>query len=77
MPPANNEPITTLSKRTDELESRLAFQEDLLNTLNDVIAQQDMRMAAFTRKLETLEQQLKLQGGFAGGDDSHEPPPHY
>ena len=29
--------------RITELETRIAFQEDLLNTLNDVIANQDQR----------------------------------
>ena len=71
-----------LSERLDEVESRLVFQEDLLNTLNDVIAAQDMRMTELIRQIDVMEQQLK-QGsdlaGFAGGGDgmAEEPPPHY
>lgn len=68
-----------MSERLNDLESRLLFQEDLLNTLNDVIAAQDMRMADMVRKLDMLEQQLKQSSGFAGGGDglAEEPPPHY
>jgi len=70
---------STTSERLDELESRLLFQEDHLNTLNDVIAAQDMRMAELVRQIKRLEQQLKQGVGFAGGGDgsADEPPPHY
>ncbi len=80
--PSATDTQNKLSERLDEVESRLAFQEDLLNTLNDVIAAQDMRMAELVRQIDVLEQQLK-QGseltGFAGGGDgtAEEPPPHY
>ena len=66
--------------RITELETRTAFQEDLLNTLNDVIANQDRLLAGLSNKLEQLEEQIR-QGGFggAGGGDglAEEPPPHY
>lgn len=70
---------STTNDRLDELESRLLFQEDHLNTLNDVLAAQDMRMAELVRQVKQLEQQLKQNAGFAGGGDglADEPPPHY
>ncbi len=57
----------------------MAFQEDLLNTLNDVIAAQDMRMTELVRQIDTLQQQLKQGSDFADGGDgmADEPPPHY
>ena len=56
----------------------MAFQEDLLSTLNDVIANQDQRLSALIRKLERLEEQQR-ENGFGGGGDglADEPPPHY
>lgn len=64
--------------RITELETRIAFQEDLLNTLNDVIANQDQRLSALIRKLDRLEEQQR-ENGFGGGGDglADEPPPHY
>jgi len=72
-----------LEKRVTELETRIAFQEDLLTTLNDVVASQDQQLTTVTRKLDTLLKQLEeqqRQSGYGGaGDDAmaHEPPPHY
>ncbi len=66
--------------RIIELETRLTFQEDLLLTLNDVIANQDRLLSELGRKLERLEEQQR-QNGYAGSSDgeglAHEPPPHY
>ena len=69
--------------RITELETRAAFQEDLLNTLNDVIAKQDQLLSMLTRKIDHLEEQQRqngyaADGGNGGGDGlAHEPPPHY
>lgn len=69
--------------RITELETRVAFQEDLLNTLNDVIAKQDQLLSKLTRKIDHLEEQQRqngyaADGGNGGGDGlAHEPPPHY
>jgi len=76
-------PPDALEARVTELETRIAFQEDLLNTLNDVIAAQDQQLVTVTRKLDALlkqieEQQRQSGYGGAGGDAmAHEPPPHY
>ncbi len=63
--------------RIAELESRLAFQDDSLQSLSDALyAQQrlierlEMQMAALLRRVEDMRGQLP-----AGGDDV--PPPHY
>lgn len=68
-----------MDARITELETRTAFQEDLLNTLNDIVAKQDRQLATLTRKLDLLKEQLEQQGDGGGGSDSmgHEPPPHY
>ena len=68
-----------LRARVDELETRTAFQDDLLSTLNDVIARQDQEITQLKGQMERLREQIKLQGGLAGGGEAsgHEPPPHY
>jgi SlyX protein len=62
-----------------ELETRIAFQEDALNSLNDVVATQN-------REIQELRSQLKLlykkmddlnYSMEQNSDDSDSPPPHY
>ena len=65
--------------RMDELESRLAFQDDLIESLNEVVARQDREIAMLTQRLSDLAAKLEdmAAGAAAGGGDGHEPPPHY
>jgi SlyX protein len=66
--------------RLDELEARLAFQDDLIENLNDVVARQDRELARLTRKLANLEDRLQdLAASASGGGEAsgHEVPPHY
>lgn len=65
--------------RLDDLEARIAFQDDLIERLNDVVARQDREIVALTRRVAALEQRLAdldetVAAGAAGG---HEVPPHY
>ena len=60
-----------LTERMDELESRLAFQDDTIQALNDVIAAQQLELGRLRRSLELLAPQLPD----GGGDEA--PPPHY
>jgi SlyX protein len=66
--------------RLDELESRAAFQDDLIENLNRVIARQDRELADLARRVRDLEAKLSdlaeaaSPGGSGGG---HEVPPHY
>jgi len=66
--------------RLEDLESRLAFQDDLIESLNRVVARQDRELANLGRRVRDLETRLadlaeatSLPGGSAG----HEVPPHY
>jgi SlyX protein len=66
--------------RLEELESRLAFQEDLIENLNEVVARQDCELSKLTLQLNTLKEKLAdienstaVGGTFSG----HEVPPHY
>jgi SlyX protein len=68
--------INTLEARLSELEVKLSFQEDLLNTLNDVIAKQDKEIQDLWSANRLLKQSL---GEVKAGSSiaAHEPPPHY
>lgn len=77
---ANTDTNTTekMLKRMDELETRLAFQDELINTLSDQVAQQELDI----RKLWEAKQHLKKQLSEISPSNikpEHEdsPPPHY
>ena len=66
--------------RLEELESRLAFQDDLIESLNDVVARQDREIQGLRAKLKDLDERLRDLADFAsspGSSAEHETPPHY
>ena len=66
--------------RLDELESRLAFQDDLIESLNRVVARQDRELASLAQRVKALEARLTDLAKAAsqpGGSAGHEVPPHY
>ena len=61
-----------------ELQSRLAIQEDALEQLNQVVADQQRRIERLQEELERLTQQVRtLMPSPAGDARSEPPPPHY
>ena len=67
------------TERIDELESRLAFQDDLIESLNEVVARQDRLIQDFGQRIAQLEAKLEDMSESApgGAGEGHEPPPHY
>jgi len=68
------------NSRLDELESRMAFQDDLIEDLNRVIARQDRELAELTRRIGELETRIADvldAAGTPGAPAGHEVPPHY
>ena len=66
--------------RLDELESRLAFQEDTIENLSQVVARQDREILELKLKLAELGQQFREfdeTSGSAGDTAGFEVPPHY
>ena len=68
-----------LVARIDELETRLAFQEDTLAQLNDVITSQDGQIRALVARLKEVTEKyqdlsFEVQKGLKPGDEK---PPHY
>lgn len=68
------------TERLDELESRLSFQDDLIESLNQVIARQDLDLARLAQRLQGLAAKINdiVDSASEPGDSSgHEVPPHY
>jgi len=66
--------------RLEELETRLAFQEDLIDNLDEVIARQDRELMELSRRVKALETRINDMAEAAslpGGTAGHEVPPHY
>lgn len=59
-----------------EVQTRLAFMEDTVNTLNDVVSAHEQTIERLERALRAVEEQLAgLANGEPGAEDA--PPPHY
>jgi len=66
----------TLSERIDALESRLMFQDETIETLNQTITAQWQQIDALTRQLASLSERLNEAEADAPRP-ANEPPPHY
>ena len=61
-----------------ELETRLAFQEDLIQTLNQILAGQQERLQEVEREIGELRRQLRsLSSQQVANPFEESPPPHY
>jgi SlyX protein len=68
--------MTELADRLEALETRVAFQDQTIDELNLTITAQWRQIDLLTRKLETVEQQLR-SGVQIADPASEQPPPHY
>lgn len=70
--------MTELENRVMELEAKIAFQDDIIETLNDELRTHQKHLAKMQRQLELLAQKIK-EGGDSGLMPQHQepPPPHY
>lgn len=63
--------------RLADLESRLAFQDDTIQALNDVIVAQQRQLDRLQLQLAALSSRQDELQGQIGGEDVDVPPPHY
>lgn len=64
--------------RLIEIESKLAYQEDLLASLNEALTSQQARISELEQLCRTLAERLRSISDAAGTDTTEdEEPPHY
>ncbi len=67
-----------MDDRINELEIKLAFQEDLLDTLNSTVARQQQQIDLLQEQFRALYQQVRSAATTAAETDPlQEIPPHY
>ncbi|ABA76153.1 MULTISPECIES: SlyX family protein [Pseudomonas] len=67
----------SLEQRVTELESRLAFQDDTIQALNDVLVEQQRVVERLQLQMAAvLKRQEEMVGQF-GSFEEDAPPPHY
>jgi SlyX protein len=67
-----------MEDRITELESRVAFQEQLIDQLNDVVANQDRILLELTAVVKVMGEKInQSQIGAAETVTEEAPPPHY
>ncbi len=65
-------------ERIIDLESRIAFQEDAIDKLSDVVSRQEQELLRLEKMVRYLHQQLKSLGDSQMTHPADEPPPpHY
>lgn len=62
--------------RIDALEMRIAFQDQTIEELNTALTDQWKTIDLLTKKLATLEEQVR-SGSFIADPATEKPPPHY
>jgi len=73
-----SDPAEALGRRIDELESQLAFQDELIESLNGTVARQDREFQNLKHQLSRLSDRMKEIGDASGGEQAQdETPPHY
>lgn len=67
-----------MNNRIDDLEMKVIFQDDLVNSLNDIIIRQDKEIMKLWDANRLLKQSMQdVKSGFKDDDMADVPPPHY
>ncbi|PXX89151.1 SlyX protein [Marinobacter vulgaris] len=67
-----------LQTRLDELETRLAFQDDVIQTLSEQVARQELDIRELWEAKKHLNTQLKeVSSSNIRKEEDEAPPPHY
>lgn len=69
---------TEIQNSIDDLQMKLAFQDDLLEHLNQVVTNQQQQITNLELALETMKVQVNtMQTAGQESGPQHELPPHY
>ena len=66
-----------MNKEIVELETKIAFQEDLIQALNRTVAGQQQELVELRRDMKELQTQLRALAPSLSSAITDEPPPHY
>lgn len=67
-----------LQSLLERLETRLAFQEDTIEQLNQALIQQQRQLDTLHEKMRAVQTKLKeVQGSPVASQAEETPPPHY
>lgn len=67
-----------MQNRLDELETRLAFQDETLQVLNTEVTRQQREITLLTQEIASLKAHLhSLAADFSASRGQEPPPPHY
>ena len=70
--------MSELEDRIADLEVRLVFQDDTIQSLSETVAAQQLEMEKLRRAVEVLaSRQADLASALPGSDADDQPPPHY
>lgn len=67
----------SVDDRVTELETRLAFQDDTIQALNDVLVVQQRTLEMMQRQVAALIKRQDEMGGQFEASEEEAPPPHY
>lgn len=70
--------MTELENRVMELEAKVSFQDDIIETLNDELRTHQQHLAKMQRQIELIGEKMK-EANESGLVPQHQepPPPHY
>ncbi len=65
------------SSQLDDLEARVAFQEDSIDKLSEEVALQSKEIDQLKRMVKILHEQIKDSDNSGAAPEANVPPPHY
>jgi SlyX protein len=69
--------VSSLAKRIDNLETRIAYQDDTIETLNTTITAQWKQIESLTGQIAMLSERVQSIEANAPSAPANETPPHY
>ncbi|BCE02587.1 SlyX family protein [Marinicellulosiphila megalodicopiae] len=69
--------MNNIEQTVIDLQTKLAFQEDTLDQLNEVVSQQDLQIRKLEHKIASFYQEFKQLNQSMSGEVIDTKPPHY
>ena len=71
--------MTKEQEQIEDLQARVAFQEDLLSSLNNRVAEQEHEIEVLKKQLKIVYKKVSSLAGSieSAGEADEAPPPHY